>query len=71
MILAVAERAREEEDARTVALSGGVFQIRVLTELTCARLAARGFAVLLNRLVPPNDGGISLGQVWLAERAGR
>jgi len=68
MVLGVAERARLEEGIHAVALSGGVFQNRILTELAHRKLNERGFAVLLNNLVPPNDGGISLGQAWLAGR---
>ena len=49
-----------------VALSGGCFQNRLLTERLAQRLRAHGFAVLLHRQVPPNDGGISLGQVAVA-----
>jgi hydrogenase maturation protein HypF len=49
-----------------VALSGGCFQNRLLTERTAQRLEAAGFEVLLHRQVPPNDGGISLGQVAVA-----
>ncbi len=52
-----------------VALSGGCFQNRRLVEQTAARLRQAGFEVLLHRQVPPNDGGISLGQVAVA--AGR
>lgn len=47
---------------RTVALSGGVMQNRVLFEQLTARLAACGFSVLTHRQVPSNDGGIALGQ---------
>jgi hydrogenase maturation protein HypF len=50
-----------------VALSGGCFQNRLLLERTSERLAADGFDVLTHRLVPPNDGGIALGQVMVAE----
>ncbi|GAB4432801.1 MAG: carbamoyltransferase HypF [Anaerolineae bacterium] len=50
----------------TVALSGGCFQNRRLTEGAAARLRQAGFEVLLHRHVPPNDGGISLGQVAVA-----
>jgi hydrogenase maturation protein HypF len=50
----------------TVALSGGCFQNRRLTEATRAALQERGFTVLLHRQVPPNDGGIALGQVAVA-----
>lgn len=51
---------------QTVALSGGCFQNRLLVERTVARLRSDGFQVLLHRHVPPNDGGISLGQVAVA-----
>ncbi|MRR09148.1 carbamoyltransferase HypF [bacterium] len=47
----------------TAALSGGVFQNRLLLERLAARLSAAGFRVLVNRQVPANDGGIALGQL--------
>ncbi len=49
-----------------VALTGGCFQNRLLTERALAALRAAGFDVLLHRQVPPNDGGISLGQIAVA-----
>ena len=49
-----------------VALTGGCFQNRLLLERTASRLRQAGFDVLLHRHVPPNDGGISLGQVAVA-----
>jgi hydrogenase maturation protein HypF len=49
-----------------VALTGGCFQNKLLTELSVARLQAAGFEVLLHGAVPPNDGGIGLGQVCVA-----
>jgi hydrogenase maturation protein HypF len=49
-----------------VALTGGCFQNRLLLERTAGRLRQTGFDVLLHRQVPPNDGGISLGQVAVA-----
>lgn len=52
--------------APRVALSGGCFQNRLLVERATARLAADGFRVLTHRLVPPNDGGIALGQILVA-----
>jgi hydrogenase maturation protein HypF len=52
--------------APRVALTGGCFQNRLLTERAAGRLERAGFEVLLHRLVPPNDGGISLGQVAVA-----
>jgi hydrogenase maturation protein HypF len=51
---------------KTVALSGGVFQNRVLFERVAAGLRGRGFAVLGHRLVPANDGGLALGQAAIA-----
>lgn len=51
-----------------VALSGGCFQNRLLTELTVARLEADGVKVYWHQRVPPNDGGIALGQVVAAAR---
>ncbi len=52
----------------TVALSGGVFQNEILISEATAALSARGLAPLTHRQVPPNDGGISLGQVTVAAR---
>jgi hydrogenase maturation protein HypF len=46
-----------------VVLSGGCFQNRYLLERTIARLSAGGFRPVWHQRVPPNDGGISLGQV--------
>ena len=61
-IVAVAERI----GAPRVALSGGCFQNRLLTERAASRLRSSGFEVLLHRQVPPNDGGVSLGQIAVA-----
>jgi hydrogenase maturation protein HypF len=57
---------RDRYGLGTVALSGGVFQNLLLLHDTTARLAARGFRVLLHSRVPCNDGGISLGQAVVA-----
>jgi hydrogenase maturation protein HypF len=54
------------KEFEAVVLSGGVFQNSLLTERSLELLSARGFQVWINRAVPPNDGGISLGQVALA-----
>jgi hydrogenase maturation protein HypF len=50
----------------TVALTGGCFQNQLLVTRTAARLRAAGHRVLLHRETPPNDGGISLGQIAVA-----
>lgn len=66
MMVAVCERLRTDYGTDTVALSGGVFQNTVLTERACKLLRERGFSVYYNLAVPPNDGCISLGQVYIA-----
>ena len=66
MIGAGCERARQQTGVTTVALSGGVFQNLLLTRLTKERLEATGFKVLLHSLLPPNDGGICVGQAAFA-----
>ena len=62
---------REHTGLSTVALSGGVFQNMLLLERTIDRLEAQGFRVLRHRQVPPNAGGISLGQAVIASRKAR
>lgn len=61
-------RIREETGIQIVALSGGVFQNRLLLELLMSFLEAEAFHVYINRQVPPNDGGLSLGQAAVAAR---
>jgi hydrogenase maturation protein HypF len=51
---------------RTVALSGGCFQNRLLFEAVTRRLCTAGLTVLSHSLVPANDGGLSLGQATVA-----
>ena len=57
------QQLRDETGLNTVALSGGVFQNKLLVELLLPMLDEIGFDVLRQSEVPPNDGGISLGQV--------
>jgi hydrogenase maturation protein HypF len=59
MIVAVAERVGE----RQVALTGGCFQNAYLAERTIVRLRDAGFQPYWHQRVPPNDGGIALGQI--------
>ncbi len=56
---------------RRVALSGGVFQNARLLAGLVERLGADGFEVYTHRLVPSNDGGISLGQALVAGAVSR
>ena len=66
LIRLVAVRIRDERRLNRVALSGGVFQNIFLLEATCRLLRASGFEVFTHSRVPPNDGGISLGQAAVA-----
>lgn len=56
----------EREGLRKVVLSGGVFQNDLLLRMATGELKERGFEVYSHRLVPPNDGGIALGQAAVA-----
>jgi len=55
-----------ELKTKTVIFSGGVFQNKVLLELLKTKLEPLGANYYTNEFVPTNDGGISLGQAWLA-----
>lgn len=65
-IVEVCQRVAAEREKMPVALSGGVFQNRYLTERVAGKLRSGGFEVLLHRQVPPNDGGLALGQAVIA-----
>ncbi|MDQ3621059.1 MAG: carbamoyltransferase HypF [Verrucomicrobiota bacterium] len=62
MIVAVARKTGQHK----VALSGGCFQNRYLTERTIDRLSPEGFRPYWHQRIPPNDAGISLGQIFAA-----
>ena len=66
VIADVCGRLRAGTGLDAVVLSGGVFLNALLTSETCARLARAGFRVYRHRLVPPNDGGLALGQAAVA-----
>lgn len=62
----VAQSVSEPTPIRTVVLSGGVFQNRILFERVRAGVAASGLTVLTHSRVPCNDGGLALGQATIA-----
>ena len=66
LIAKVAEQVRRQTRIDQVALSGGVFQNVLLVRLARAELEGRRFQVITHQVVPPNDGGLALGQVAVA-----
>jgi hydrogenase maturation protein HypF len=66
IIAQVCGRLRAATGLGAVVLSGGVFMNALLTAEVEARLSGDGFRVYRHRLVPPNDGGLSLGQLAIA-----
>jgi hydrogenase maturation protein HypF len=66
LLAAACVHAREQTGLHIVALSGGVFQNQMLLIQLAKRLEEMAFQVYINRRVPPNDGGISLGQIAVA-----
>jgi len=67
VILNACRQPAKENNINKAALSGGVFQNRLLLELVVERLEAEDMTVLLHRDVPANDGGIALGQAVIAQ----
>ena len=69
IVVEVCRRLHSSEGIGRVCLSGGTFQNMYLLECAVAGLRAQGFEVFLHAKVPPNDGGISLGQAVIANAA--
>ncbi len=66
MVAEACKRARMESNIDTIGLTGGVFQNVLLLKLTRGLLVDNGFEVLTHATVPPNDGGLALGQALVA-----
>jgi hydrogenase maturation protein HypF len=66
IVVLVCNRLATASGLAKVVLSGGVFLNELLTRETTARLAQAGFQVYRHQLVPPGDGGLSLGQLAIA-----
>ncbi|HXG85123.1 MAG TPA: carbamoyltransferase HypF [Pyrinomonadaceae bacterium] len=66
LILRLALKFRTRENLNKVALSGGCFQNVALLRASLRRLRENDFEVLTHRQVPPNDGGLALGQAVIA-----
>lgn len=66
MIQVICEAARDATGIRQAVLSGGVFQNATLYRKTIPRLEEIGLKVYTHQLVPPNDGGLALGQAAIA-----
>lgn len=67
IILGVSLRIRAEYGIDKAVLSGGVFQNKVLVKNSLELLKKNGFSAFTHSMVPPNDGGISLGQAAIAQ----
>lgn len=66
VVVEVADKLRQQTGITIVALAGGVWQNRLLLELSQAALQENGFQVLVNKQLPLNDGAISYGQAVVA-----
>jgi hydrogenase maturation protein HypF len=69
LILNCALEARDRAGSNIVGLSGGVFQNTTLLKLAADLLSRYKFEILTHRKVPPNDGGLALGQAAVARTA--
>ncbi len=64
----ICKSIRRENKINTVALSGGVWQNKVLLENTIKKLKNEQFDVMIHHTIPTNDGGLSLGQALIASK---
>ena len=62
-------RAAQAQGIATIACGGGCFLNAILARELRAELSGRGLVMLEAMAVPPNDGGLSLGQAWVALQA--
>jgi len=62
-VVSMCLQLRDSTGLNSIALSGGVFQNRLLVEFLLPMLGVHGFHVMRHSQIPPNDGGIALGQV--------
>jgi hydrogenase maturation protein HypF len=65
-LVALGVELAERAGSASVVLTGGCFQNRLLHEGLVARLSRAGHSVYTARAVPPNDGGIAVGQIFVA-----
>jgi hydrogenase maturation protein HypF len=68
LILVLCKQIEKENNLHHIALSGGVWQNQYLLRKTYQILTEEGFSVLIHHNIPPNDGGISLGQAVIANK---
>ena len=66
--LTICKTIRKQTGENSVALSGGVWQNKVLLLNTIQKLEEENFQVLYHQIIPPNDGGIALGQICIAAK---
>ena len=65
-LVAWVAQAAQRRGVTTVAAAGGCLLNRLLAQALAEGLAARGLRFILPRDLPPNDGGLALGQAWVA-----
>lgn len=66
LIVSLCEKYRKSDGVNQIALSGGTFNNKIITENTIRLLEEKGFDVYINELVPCGDGGLALGQAYIA-----